>query len=295
VAELSSALALTIVRLSVGKQPGRITLGSGCSGWCSEAFALEDMGLKFSHEFGCDNHLPCKLACKLLHPKIRHWFDDITSDVFQSAPTVDLFFGGFPCQPFSTAGALGGMQDGRGRGLIIMYLIRYIFQRRPKCFVLENVAGLLTRFPEVMKDILSGLLAMTDAKGGKLYDVTWRKLNCCKHGGLPQNRERIFIVGLLRSAQVHATQWPSEVGRSFVSNTHPHCQVPMQPLVDLLEPHDPTTFKALPPKKQKAARSHVIRARAQMKERGLEAEEAVVDIGSSRGHWCPLFVVQWPQ
>ena len=71
-----------------------LTVGSACSGWCSELIALQRMGRSVTCCFACDCDPHAKAICTRTHNHCR-WYDDVTSDAFLSAPYVDLFFSGF--------------------------------------------------------------------------------------------------------------------------------------------------------------------------------------------------------
>lgn len=101
-------------------------------------------------------------------------------------PKHDLLTGGFPCQPFSSAGKKEGIRD--SRGTLFQHIIDTLHDHRPKFFVLENVKRLLTMEKGEHFATILGALADLD------YLVEWRLLNAM-HFGLPQNRERVFIVG----------------------------------------------------------------------------------------------------
>lgn len=104
-------------------------------------------------------------------------------------PDFDLFCGGFPCQSFSIAGKRKGFQD--TRGTLFHEIIRICKSKRPRLLLLENVKGLLSADNGwCFATIISSL----DELG---YDVEWEVLNS-KDFGVPQNRERVFIVGHLR-------------------------------------------------------------------------------------------------
>ena len=114
---------------------------------------------------------------------------DITKIPADSIPDHDLLCVGFPCQSFSIAGKRHGFQD--TRGTLFFDICRILRAKRPSYCLLENVKGLLSHDNgETFKVILESL----DELG---YDCQWQVLNS-KHFGVPQNRERVFIVGHIR-------------------------------------------------------------------------------------------------
>ena len=116
-------------------------------------------------------------------------YGDITKIKTEELPDFDLLVGGFPCQAFSIAGKRGGFQD--TRGTLFFEIARILRDKRPSIFLLENVKGLLSHDNgNTFKTIISTL----DELG---YDLQWQVLNS-KNFGVPQNRERVFIVGHLR-------------------------------------------------------------------------------------------------
>jgi len=118
-------------------------------------------------------------------------FGDATRIVPEQLPEFDMLVGGFPCQSFSIAGKRKGMSGEDTRGTLFFEIYRIARSRRPKLLLLENVPGLLSsRDGEDFLTILRSL----DEIG---YDVEWDCYNT-KDFRLPQNRERIFIVGHLR-------------------------------------------------------------------------------------------------
>lgn len=102
-------------------------------------------------------------------------------------PEHDLLTGGFPCQPFSSAGKKRGVRD--ARGTLFESIVAVLERRRPQVFVLENVKRLLSMERGRHFATILGALAELD------YDVEWRLVNAM-HLGLPQNRERVVIVGV---------------------------------------------------------------------------------------------------
>ena len=116
-------------------------------------------------------------------------YGDITKIEASSLPDFDLLVGGFPCQAFSIAGKRRGFKD--TRGTLFFEIARIIKEKQPRLLLLENVKGLLSHDKgQTFFTIISTL----DELG---YDVEWQVLNSKNHG-VPQNRERVFIIGHLR-------------------------------------------------------------------------------------------------
>lgn len=185
-----------------------ITVASACSGWGSELFALQRMGKMFTSCFGCEIDSQVRTLFTKTHEHHK-MYADVRDPEFMSSPTCDFFFAGFPCQPFSTAGAGGGMAD-RVRGTVAFVLIEWIRSHRPKCFLLENVEGLYKQHKEALSLILELLVGITDSHGKSLYDVSWKILNTKTHGYIPQNRKRLFIAGVLQAGKRGPMLWPGE-------------------------------------------------------------------------------------
>ena len=104
-------------------------------------------------------------------------------------PDFDLLCGGFPCQSFSIAGKRGGFDD--TRGTLFFELARIAKVKRPRYLFFENVKGLLSHDGGKTFDTI---IRTIDELG---YDCQWQVLNS-KNFGVPQNRERVFIIGHLR-------------------------------------------------------------------------------------------------
>lgn len=118
-----------------------------------------------------------------------HDITRVTDDEVRAIGHIDIICGGFPCQAFSIAGARRGFED--TRGTLFFEIARFASILKPKYLFLENVKGLLNHDKgNTFETILSAL----DELG---YDVEWQVLNS-KDFGVPQNRERVFIVGHLR-------------------------------------------------------------------------------------------------
>jgi DNA (cytosine-5)-methyltransferase 1 len=113
----------------------------------------------------------------------------------------DLFIGGIPCQAFSLAGLRKGELD--PRGLLIYDYIRYVKKHLPKAFIIENVKGLLSdsggktfqNWLHLLGQSVNGHYQMFNHPDSLPYNLHWTVLNS-KDFGVPQNRERVFIVAI---------------------------------------------------------------------------------------------------
>ena len=109
--------------------------------------------------------------------------NDIEND---KIPPHDILTGGFPCQPFSIAGKQEGFNDARSN--VFWKILSIIDHHKPTCVVLENVKNLLSHNNgNTFETIKTNL----ESRG---YFVFFRVLNTCDITGIPQNRERIYIV-----------------------------------------------------------------------------------------------------
>lgn len=118
-----------------------------------------------------------------------HDITAVTDEFIRGIGSVDIICGGFPCQAFSIAGNRRGFED--TRGTLFFEIARFASILRPKYLFLENVKGLLNH---QKGDTFETMLRIMDELG---YDVEWQVLNS-KNFGVPQNRERVFIIGHLR-------------------------------------------------------------------------------------------------
>lgn len=129
-----------------------------------------------------------KYACQTYK---QNFGDDPYCDVSKinpnNIPDFDILCAGFPCQPFSIAGQRKGFSD--TRGTLFFDIERIIKAKQPKAFVLENVKGLLSHDKgKTLKTILDVL------QNSLNYQVFYKVLNS-KDYGVPQNRERIYLIG----------------------------------------------------------------------------------------------------
>lgn len=118
-----------------------------------------------------------------------HDITTVSDESIRGFGSVDVICGGFPCQAFSIAGHRRGFED--TRGTLFFEICRFASILRPKYLFLENVRGLLNHDGGATFETIIRTL---DGLG---YDVEWQVLNS-KNFGVPQNRERVFIIGHLR-------------------------------------------------------------------------------------------------
>ncbi|HAA0096470.1 TPA: DNA (cytosine-5-)-methyltransferase [Listeria monocytogenes] len=137
-----------------------------------------------------------RMSYQAIHDTEGEWTREditkVTDDEWRTLRgTVDIICGGFPCQSFSIAGKRLGFEE--TRGTLFFEIARAAKQIQPRYLFLENVKGLLSHNKgETFATILTALHELG-------YDAEWQILNS-KDFGVPQNRERVFIIGHLRGA-----------------------------------------------------------------------------------------------
>ena len=115
-------------------------------------------------------------------------YGDITAIRPDELPDFDMFCGGFPCQSFSIAGKRRGFED--TRGAMFFEICRIVRVKKPKYLFLENVKGIFSHDKgNTFETILESLAELG-------YDVQWQCVNSRLY--VPQNRERVFIIGHIR-------------------------------------------------------------------------------------------------
>lgn len=137
-------------------------------------------------------------ACKIFKENFGITPDnrDIREVKTEEIPEFDILTGGFPCQSFSIVAQNPkrlGVKDERGK--LFFEMCRILRERQPKCFIAENVKGILTAnkrsaFPLILKEF--------EESG---YDVQYQILNSADYG-VPQKRERVIIVGFRKDLNI---------------------------------------------------------------------------------------------
>lgn len=157
-----------------------------CAGIGGFRQALENLGCECVGYSEIDKHA-IKLYSAWYNDECN--FGDITKIEAEKLPDFELLVGGFPCQAFSVAGKRGGFND--TRGTIFFDFARIMKAKKPKFAIFENVKGLLNH--DGGKTYETMLRTLNELG----YNAQWGILNTRFHG-LPQNRERVYIVANLR-------------------------------------------------------------------------------------------------
>ena len=128
--------------------------------------------------------------------------EDITKIHTKDIPDCDFVLGGFPCQAFSIAGYRKGFEDEKGRGNLFFDIARIIKDKQPTGFLLENVKNLKTH------DSGNTFRVIEETLGSLGYHIKTKVLNSMEYGNVPQNRERIYIVGFKDLKKTESFEFP---------------------------------------------------------------------------------------
>lgn len=186
-------------------EQGYLRVGTDCSGIEAPIQALNQLKIPIKHVFSCDIDKYCRESIEANYdPEIL--FEDMRQRKVKDIPDIDLYVCGFPCQSFSVAGKREGTED--QRGTIFWKCLEVIKKKLPKIFVLENVKGLLSiDNGNTFKEIISSLKGIKKNKN-LIYNVDWKVLNT-KDYGIPQSRDRVFIVGISKEYDFDF-EWPKK-------------------------------------------------------------------------------------
>ncbi len=159
----------------------------------------------FNTVFANDFDKQCKLTYDLNFSKSKLIVEDIRNIGIDDLPRFDFLLGGFPCQAFSIAGYRQGFDDKKGRGNLFFDIARIIDARKPKGFLLENVKNLKSHDGGKTFKIIEETLKNLG------YYIKARVLNSMNYGDIPQNRERIYIVGFKNKDYADKFSFPDPV------------------------------------------------------------------------------------
>lgn len=130
---------------------------------------------------------------------------DIRNIPSEDIPPCDGIIGGPPCQSWSEAGALRGIEDSRGK--LFYEFIRILKDKKPMFFVAENVSGMLAN---LHKEAVQNILSLFDNAG---YNVTVNLANAANYG-VPQDRKRVFYIGFRKDLNIKYT-FPEPLAKKY--------------------------------------------------------------------------------
>jgi DNA (cytosine-5)-methyltransferase 1 len=136
----------------------------------------------------CERDIYAFKSYRAIYNTDKEWFNyDITKVKAEDLPNADCWCAGFPCQPFSVAGKRQGFRDPT-RGGLFGEIVRLLRSKKPSYLFFENVRGLLSKRRDYGR-----IITALDECG---YDLQWQVINSKYF--VPQNRERVYIIGHLR-------------------------------------------------------------------------------------------------
>lgn len=159
----------------------------------------------FETVFANDFDEQCKNTYDLNFPISKLVVEDVRKIGIDDLPKFDFLLGGFPCQAFSIAGYRQGFNDEKGRGNLFFDIARIIDARKPEGFLLENVKNLKSHDGGKTFRIIEQTLKDLG------YHIQVKVLNTMEYGNVPQNRERIYIVGFRNEDYAKKFSFPEPV------------------------------------------------------------------------------------
>lgn len=165
-----------------------VALFAGCGGL---DLGFENAG--FNIIWANDNNKKVKETYEYNHKNTELVIKSLVDIKSEEIPECDIIIGGPPCQSWSLAGAMKGKEDSRGQ--LFYEYVRVIKDKRPMAFVAENVKGI------VSKAHIESFNEIVDMFKDAGYTVTYKLVNA-KNYGVPQDRERVFIVGVRNDLRV---------------------------------------------------------------------------------------------
>ena len=166
--------------------------------------ALERLNIKYELiGFSEIDKFAIKSYCAIHNVPINKNLGDVTQINIDKVSDFDILTWGFPCQDISIAGKLQGIKEGTRSGLYYEGY-RILKEKRPKYSVIENVKNLTSkRFKEQFNSILKDISELG-------YNNYWQILNA-KNYGVPQNRERVFIISIRKDIDKKKFEFPPPV------------------------------------------------------------------------------------
>lgn len=158
----------------------------------------------FKTVFANDFDQACKQTYDINFRTSKLVVEDIKNLGSEDLPEFDFLLAGFPCQAFSIAGYRQGFKDEKGRGNLFFEIARIIEDRRPEGFLLENVKNLKGHDEGKTFKVIIKILEDLG------YKIKHQVLNSMEYGNIPQNRERIYIVGFKNEQYAERFEFPEK-------------------------------------------------------------------------------------
>ena len=191
-----------------------IKVGSDFSGVGAFNQALKKLGIEYKEVFACDMDKYARKTFIANYGEPEYYPTNVYDREIPK-DSLDIYMTSPPCQAFSLAGKRLGKDD--LRGVLFFNSLEFIQENKPRFFIFENVKGLLSddngrTFQEWVNLLggksVNGLPILFPYEDSVPYHIYWTVLNA-KDFNIPQNRERVFIVGIRDDAD-NVFQWPAE-------------------------------------------------------------------------------------
>lgn len=184
----------------------KISIGTDCSGIEAPIEALKKIKKKYSidfeHKFSSEtNEYAIECIKENNNPQIL--FGDIQKRNIKDVPYIDIYVSGFPCQPYSRANKFKSDVDPRIN--LFEDCLKVILTKKPKCFILENVKTLKTLNKGYYFNQIVDRL-----EGNGSYNIYHKVINS-KDQGIPQSRERLYIIGILKNHIKKTFTFPTDI------------------------------------------------------------------------------------
>lgn len=192
----------------------QLKVGSDFSGVGAFNQALIRLGVNYEEVFACDMDKYARQTFVHNYGEPKYYPTNVYEREIPK-DSLDIYMTSPPCQAFSLAGKRKGKED--LRGILFFNSLEFIQNNNPRFFVFENVKGLLSddggnTFQEWVNYLggksVNGVPVLFPYNGSVNYHLYWQVLNAKKHG-VPQNRERVFLIGI-RDDQDNRFQFPKE-------------------------------------------------------------------------------------
>lgn len=192
----------------------KIKVGSDFSGVGAFDQALRRLGVNYETVFACDMDKYARDTFIHNYGEPKYYPTNVYDREIPSE-SLDIYMTSPPCQAFSLAGKRLGKDD--KRGILFFNSHEFIQVNKPRFFIFENVKGLLSddggkTFQEWINMLggksINGLPVLFPLDEAVPYHLYWQVLNA-KHHGVPQNRERVFLIGI-RDDKDNSFQYPKE-------------------------------------------------------------------------------------